>query len=266
MTHGQPYFYVVAAPCDRPGEEAVECLAQWMKVSPYDARQKLTATLPQILVAMPNRADAVEMQIALDAAGVATRCLSHYQIVHSPAIFHVVSCELADDRVTFVCKDSARVHVAPGEAKAMVKARVRRRKETHRTGRTAAGLLTHHHGEDRRGATATFVLNLYVAGPRTLRIAQETFDYSCLGPHKTLSSLDNFGILVGLMRDLFPEAILDDALCRAATDFEKVDDSYRLARPLPGSSIHERSRTLTDESFVHEAAWLIALTRTDGDW
>lgn len=266
MTGQHPLYYVVSVPGSPPSEAAVDCVARWLESSGYDAKMKLARSIPQILRAMSNRGDAVELQMELESVGVTTRCLAHRQIVHPPCVFQVVACDTSGEAITFACKERERFSVQGADAKVMVKARVHERTETRRVGRRPIGALTRHRGEAFHNSDTTFVLYLYAAGPRAFRVVQNEFDYDCLGGGKSMSSLRNFDTLVRLLRTRLGDAVYDEALCSAGTEFDKTKDSYTGCVPLTGGTRRERSRTFTDERFVQEAAWMIALARSKDEW
>ena len=266
MTGQHPLFYVVSVPGSSPTEAAVDCVARWLESSRYDAKMKLARPIPQILRAMANRGDAVECQMELESVDVATRCLSHRQIVHSPRVFQPVACDTGGKAIAFMCKENERFSVPGADAKVMVKARVHERTETRRVGRRPIGALTRQRGEAFHSSDTTFVLYLYAAGPRAFRIVQNEFDYEFLGGGKSMSSLRNFDTLVRLLQARFEDAVYDDTLCSAGTQYDRTRDSYTGHVPLTGGTRRERSRTFTDERFVREAAWMIALTRSKDEW
>jgi len=266
MTGEHPLYYVVSVPGALASDAAIDCVARWLESSRYDAKMKLARPLPQILRAMSNRGDAVELQMELESVGVTTRCLAHRQIVHSPRLFQAVACDTSGDAIRFACKEEELFSVSSAEAKVMVRARIRERTETRRVARRAVGALTSRHAEAYHNSDTTFVLYLYAAGPRAFKIVQNEFDYDCLGGGKSMSSLRNFDTLVRLLRARFKHAVYDEALCTAATELDKTKDTYAGYMRLTGGTTRERSRTFTDERFVREAAWMIALARSKDEW
>lgn len=266
MSSEHPLYYVVLVPSAQRTRAAVECLAHWLNVSRYDAKLKLSSAIPQILRAMSNRGDAVEMQVALDAVQVRTRCLAHRQIVHPPALFQATACHVADPGVTFLCREGEQFAVSESEAKVLVKARVRKRTETRRHGRQPSGYLTRSRGDAFHSVDSAFVMYFYTTGPRVLQVVQNEFDYDCLAGGKSMSSLRNFQTLARLLRMRFPDAVYDETLCAAAGQYEKVDESYMALHPYLGAAERKRSRTFTDERFVRDVAWLIALAKSDEEW
>jgi len=266
MSADHKLYYVVTAPPVEPGEEAAACLAGALGLSRYDAKLKLAAPLPQILVAAANRADAVELQMALDQAGVRTRCLTHGQIVHTPPRFDVVACRLDPEDAKFVSAEDELIVAPYGDGKVIVKARVRERTVRSVDGRRHGAILTSSRSESTRKRETSFVLHLFVAGPRVLRIAQHEFNYACLGGGMSMSSLRNFETLTTLLAKRFPEAVFDDSLCRASGNYDKVEDSYAASQAAASGIKREHKQSYTDERFVREAAWLIALTRSAAEW
>jgi len=265
MSADQPLFYVVTGPGSSSTPEAAKHLAAAVGLSPYDAKLKLATAVPQILMAAANRSDAIELQMLLDGAGVPTRCLSHREIVHAPIVYQAMGCYLGDQAVTFLCKDGDTVAVPYADAKVLVKARIRTRSEKTVDGRNGAGFLSGQRRESHSERETSFLLLLYVAGPRLLEIGQQEFNYGCLGGGKSMSSLRNFEMLCSLFTKRFDGAQFDDALCRTAGSYEKVGESYSSSPGLTAIR-RERSRDFSDERFVREAAWLIALTSVEGEW
>lgn len=263
MSAGHPLYYVVLVPNAPRTSAAVECLARWLNVSPYDAKLKLSSVIPQILRAMSNRGDAVEMQLDLEAVQVRTRCLSHRQIVHPPVIFQTTACHVAAPAITFLCRDGEQFAVSESEAKVLVKARVRTRTETRRRGRQPSGYLTRFRAEAFHSVDSTFAMYFYTAGPRVIHVVQNEFDYDCLAGGKSMSSLRNFETLANLLRSRFPDAVYDETLCAAAGEYDKVGESYMALHPCLSAGERSHSRTFSDERFVREVAWLIALCREE---
>ena len=266
MSGEHQLYYVVTAPPAATDRAAAACLAAALRIAPYDARLKLAAPTPQILSALPNRSDAVELQMALDAVGVRTRCLTHVQIVHSPPLFPAIDCRMVDESVVFLCREEDVLAVADKDARVLVKARVRRRTETHVDGSRRGAMWSSSRGESSHTVDTSFRLYLYVAGPRVFEIAQHEFNYDFLGGGKSMSSLRNFATLVTLLRKRFPDAAFDESLCRAAGSFDKVGDSYVTSHGAAAGIKREHRCSFTDERFVREAAWLIALTLSAGEW
>ncbi len=258
-------FYVVTAPpvsADRP---AAECLARALGMSTYDARLKLAAPAPQILSAAANRSDAVELQMALEEVGVPTRCFSHAEIVHRPPTYDAVGCYLGANAAVFDCKEEFAVRAAYEDVKVIVKARVRCRAVKKIDGLKRAGIWTRARGESHADRETMLKLLLYMEGPRVVRISQHEFNYACLGGGMSMSSLRNFETLSSLLRKRFVRASFDDSLCRAAARYEKVGEEYSSGGADAGRK-RERKEMYSDERFVLEAAWMIALVRwEEGD-
>lgn len=204
-------YYVVLAPI-QTGEVAETALAEaaaLLRLKVPELNRILGLGQPVPLSRVATSEEAVVMCDGLRTLGIETLAVAHEDLHLGIAAKRIRAFELSDDSLTAISTSgNERVTARWDEVTLVVVGRL---------------LLNRHEIEERkrRGrkqmvgsrqlSSDESVLDLYTKSDEiNWRISSNNFDFSCLGPAKAVTALENFAALISLLRDRAANARFDD--------------------------------------------------------
>lgn len=253
-------FNVVLAP-HAAGELSVDSLteaAALLRLEAGQLREMAGARLRLPLARAATRDEAALVEGKLRALGWQVEIVADEELrVETDAPRRIRKLEIGADALAgWTNAEGEGVRVEWGQVTLLVAGRIARKRievEERRGGRRhgAEGEVV----EMREFHDDGGVLDLYVAGSLVnWRILAENFDYSCLGPAKSLTAAENFTRLVETLRERAPLAVYDDSYRGArhylkfAWPLSEQTEAGNLKRVRPGRYNAEAVTSVTNET------------------
>jgi len=196
-------------------------MAALLRLKPVELSRILAVAPPLPLARSAGPDDAARIVEGLGAMGIETVIIPNDDLHLDQPVKKIRAVEFRDDSLTgFATASDAQVSLAWDEITLVVTGRLLSNRleveERQRRGRKQTV-------DSRQLSADESALDLYTktqAG--NYRILAGSFDFSCLGPAKSVTTFQNFAVLVNLLRERAPNARFDDAYTRIRSMLELV--------------------------------------------
>ena len=221
--------HVAIIPPDRLEPNIVKQVADIINKDAYETRLLLAGTVPRIVAHYKTAQTAELAARSLGGLGLAVMVCNDSELRKTYQSHKATAMAFEDRTVVFRDKAGQTKRMAPGEVFLIIKGNIQTRTETETT-RTdkklnlpativTGGIPIFNKVEQKtkdRSVRAENFLRFYgrTSPEPSVELFQYDLDYSFLGPEIASSSLANFNKVVAGIREIFPQAILDDRLMK----------------------------------------------------
>lgn len=201
-------------------DDQAEKLGALLQVESRVLRSCLGAGGPLPLLRPATAEEVVKLSADLLSAGLETFSISDQELGLVKQFKKIRSLEFRDDSIAALPKSESGSAVSLADVLLVVKGRLitnRVEIEEKRRRRSATPV------DSRQFVADESVMDIYhrlQAVP--WRIYANAFDFSCLGPAKTMTGFENFAALVNLIRERMPNVVIDDSYHRKRAVLETV--------------------------------------------